>query len=275
MSLNQHPSSENWAETLFVNQPQLYLPVLESMREQSKAEVDGLCRVFEEFKVPIGSKILDFSCGIGRHSINLVKKGYQVVGYDPSPFYIDKANLYADQELLNERHKIRFYQGRISDFKDVLTSNKEYDFDVIIIMFTSIGLLNENEDIRILNELLTLARTGCILVMETENRDKTIMNPLIRNIYEFNEVLINEAWTFDQYASILQSTSKFYQKDSGSRSLHLQLELQMKVRLYSLHELIQLINYTGWKFLKSYGDIKSLDDVSINSINLITVSQKL
>ena len=56
---------------------------------EGEKEATALERIFDEFDVPRASKILDLSCGIGRDAINLSKKGYQVVGYDPSPLYID------------------------------------------------------------------------------------------------------------------------------------------------------------------------------------------
>ena len=48
----------------------------------------------------------------------------------------------------------------------------------------------------------------------------------------------------------------------------------MRMRLYSLHEIRQLVNAAGWTFLNSCGDIKSLDEVSLNSKFLVTISQK-
>jgi cyclopropane fatty-acyl-phospholipid synthase-like methyltransferase len=90
--------------------PHLFLPILENQKPKGEREVSALERIFHEFEVPRGSKTLDLSCGIGRHSINLAKKAYQVGGYDPSPLYIEKAKQSAIDEIAGARTEIRFYQ---------------------------------------------------------------------------------------------------------------------------------------------------------------------
>jgi 2-polyprenyl-3-methyl-5-hydroxy-6-metoxy-1,4-benzoquinol methylase len=61
-----------------------------------------------------------FSCGIGTHSINLAKKGYQVVGCDPSTLYIEKAKHTANAELGDKGTHMRFYQAEACKATKVL-----------------------------------------------------------------------------------------------------------------------------------------------------------
>lgn len=72
MSLEESSSGNtNWAKILFVDHPYLYLPVLEAIKEDARHESDALCKIFKNFRIANGTKLLDFSCGIGRHSIGL------------------------------------------------------------------------------------------------------------------------------------------------------------------------------------------------------------
>ncbi|HVH15147.1 MAG TPA: class I SAM-dependent methyltransferase [Candidatus Angelobacter sp.] len=82
----------DWPQQLFVKHGNLFLKVLQNREESTKLEVGGLVRIFEEFNVSTHSRILDVSCGIGRHSIPLAEKGYNVLGLDLSPLLIAKAN---------------------------------------------------------------------------------------------------------------------------------------------------------------------------------------
>jgi len=66
----------DWPHKLFINHGNLFLTLLENKAGSTKLEVDGLVRIFEEFKVPKHSRILDVSCGIGRHSVPLAERGY-------------------------------------------------------------------------------------------------------------------------------------------------------------------------------------------------------
>src|SRR2546430_12467250 len=44
-------------------------------------EVEGVAKILH---LRPGSRVLDLACGAGRHSIELAKRGLEVVGYDPS-----------------------------------------------------------------------------------------------------------------------------------------------------------------------------------------------
>jgi 2-polyprenyl-3-methyl-5-hydroxy-6-metoxy-1,4-benzoquinol methylase len=91
---------QHWAYKLFIEHPELYLPFLEQGKEKAVREVEGLCKIFDEYKMSKDSKILDLSCGIGRHSIPLAKRGYNVIGYDISSLYLQKAREWAKREGL-------------------------------------------------------------------------------------------------------------------------------------------------------------------------------
>lgn len=266
---------ENWAHTLHVNYPELFLPILESLKEQAQEEVEGLQRIFNEFKVPSRGKVLDLSCGIGRHSINLVKKGYRVVGYDPSAYYIEKATHWAKKELLDLRSEISFYQGDVYDVEKILSKNHENDFDAIITMFNSFGYSGEARDFQMVKDLLNLAATNCILITETENRDWRIRNFQPDVNYEFDKIEIHEKWRLNLETSVAESRSKFYEKVPRDKSLRLLLDIKMTLRLYSLHELIYIINSSGWRFIRSHGNIRALESPSYETADYITISQKV
>ena len=106
--------------------------------------------------------------------LGYTRKGYQVVGYDPSPLYIDKAREQACFEGLGSR--ATFYQGMMNSAYELLNRNCHTTFDAVIIMYNSIGYSGKQDDIRILKQLNKLAHKNTILVTETENLDWTVRN---------------------------------------------------------------------------------------------------
>jgi SAM-dependent methyltransferase len=168
--------------------------------------------IFDEFRVLPGSKVLDLSCGIGRHSINLSKRGYEVVGYDPSTFFLDEARRWARKEGLNE-DKIKFYNGDLTKVYEVLSGYGETGFNVIINMLNSHGYSSTDEDIQMFKDILGIASRNCILVIESENRDWRIRNFEPCVIYDLNNLAIYETWKFDLETSIAKNQSKFYEKN--------------------------------------------------------------
>ncbi|MFZ0325876.1 MAG: class I SAM-dependent methyltransferase [Nitrososphaeraceae archaeon] len=266
--------ANDWTYNLFVQHPHLFLPILENQKPKGELEATALERIFDEFDVPRRSKILDLSCGIGTHSINLAKKGYQVVGYDPSPLYIEKAKQTAIDEIAGAQSKIRFYQAEANRVAEVLLANAESDFNAMIV-FNSIGFVGESRDIQMLTNIFKLAAANCVLVTETENRDWIIQNLQPQVKLDLENLEIHETWRFNLETSTAESRSNFYEKNTNGTSLRLVLDLNTSIRLYSLHELIRIINLAGWKYIKSLGDILTLEQTSSETPDIFTISQKI
>jgi 2-polyprenyl-3-methyl-5-hydroxy-6-metoxy-1,4-benzoquinol methylase len=118
----------DWPHQLFINHGNLFLKLLQNTAESTKLEVNGLVRILEEFKVPKHSRILDVSCGIGRHSIPLAEKGYNVLGLDLSPLFIAKAEATAKARKVDSRAEFRVADAR--EIASVL--QREEPFNVIL-----------------------------------------------------------------------------------------------------------------------------------------------
>jgi SAM-dependent methyltransferase len=263
-------AAEPWTHKLFTRFPNLYLPELLRVEPMAESEVNGIKRIFDDFKVGNRSRVLDFSCGIGRHSIRLSKLGYEVVGYDPSSFFLEKAK--EKVKLENQELRIIFYEGAPGEVFSILSQKNLFDFKAIIIMYNSIGYGPLEEDILILRNLMRLAsKEGTILITQTENKDWRIKNfrPLI--IDDYGWLQIHEHWKYDLDTSIFEGNLKFYRKQGSE--LDLLLELPVSMRLYSLIELKQVLYNSGWNFEKSYGNIGTLDPFSPDCPELVTVSK--
>jgi 2-polyprenyl-3-methyl-5-hydroxy-6-metoxy-1,4-benzoquinol methylase len=82
---------KHWTEQIFLENPLLFLPILEKRLRVAEKEVQTLLEIFKDLNLPKNGLILDLACGIGRHSILLAESGYNVVGIDISPEYISIA----------------------------------------------------------------------------------------------------------------------------------------------------------------------------------------
>lgn len=265
---------QNWTDTLFVRHPELYLPFLERDKKLAEEEVFWLLRIFDRYHVPRGAKILDLSCGIGRHTVNLAKMGYELVGYDLSSYYLEKAKALGN-ELVGNDGMMRFYQGEAAAAGKVLSRNGDRDFNAIIIMGNSFGFLDENYDSKTLMNILTVAAKSCVLVIQTENRDWRIRNfqPYIN--FEFEELEVFQNWNLNLETSTALGRSKFYLKDSTNKKLNLVLDLDITIRLYSVHELMKLINTAGWSYLTSYASSPALQRASYDAEHILIIGQKI
>jgi SAM-dependent methyltransferase len=239
------------------------------MKVQAISEVNTLTDILESFNIKKGSKILDLFCGIGRHSINLAKMGYEVVGYDPSSYFLKKAEGWARREFIKPE-RVRFYCGPPAQASSVLRSHGEDSFDAALILFTSFGYSSIQADFEMLKEIQTLAN---ILITETENRDWRITNFQPHIIYRLKQLKIYESWKLNLESSVFEGNSSFYKVKNRGSDLHLALKLKIRMRLYSLHELVHILHRAGWKYLRSYDGYESSGPATANTQNIITVSK--
>jgi cyclopropane fatty-acyl-phospholipid synthase-like methyltransferase len=272
---NVAPKEEDhWAYTLFVKQPELYLPVLESGKETAIAQTDGLCKILNGLGISQGAKILDLACGIGRYSIPLARRGYEVVGYDLSPQYIDYAKKWAKVGEGLKENTLRFYQGDIRDVTEVLSIAGETGFNAIISMETSHGYFGEEEDNRMFKELLKIAAHNSVFIIEAVSRDGLVRKFKPHSINSISDIVEQrQIREFNLETSEMENDWRFYEKMSNG-DLKLLLTLAVIHRIYTLYELKNVLENAGWKYHSSYGSVRTLEPVIIDSFYMVIVSQK-
>jgi SAM-dependent methyltransferase len=238
----------DWPQQLFIKHGNLFLKILENRAESTKLEVDGLIRIFEEFKVPKHARILDVSCGIGRHSILLAERGYYVFGLDLSPLFVAKANAEARARKVNS-----WARFRVADVREIASIvRSEEPFNVILNLWSSHGYYGEEEDIRIFTALRRRTARNGLLVDDTVNRDYLILNSAAATVDIVGDMELRELRRFDPETSWHESNWSFYVKKG--RELDLKAKVRVRHRVYSLHELRALLVNAGWRYVKSYGE---------------------
>jgi SAM-dependent methyltransferase len=238
----------NWPQQLFVKHGRLFLKLLQNKAESTKLEVDGLVRIFEEFKVPKQARVLDVSCGIGRHSIPLAQRGYNVLGLDLSPLFIAKANATAKARKVNSRAKFR-----VADVREIASVlENEEPFNVILDLWSSHGYYGEEEDVRMFTALRNRTARNGLLIDDTVNLDYLILNPRATTVDIVGDMELHDRRRFDPKTSWHDSNWSFYMK--RGQGLKLEAKLKIHHRVYSLHELRALLENAGWRYVKSYGE---------------------
>ena len=112
---------------------------------------------------PAGGDLLDVPCGYGRHSIALARAGYRVVGVDRSRTLLAEARRRAGEdapELVE------------ADYRELPFPDER--FDAAVNLFSSLGYLGDDEDVKALAEIGRVLRPGGRLVIETMHRDRLV-----------------------------------------------------------------------------------------------------
>lgn len=250
--------------------PELFLPWMEALKTTASETAGGLAKIFDEHGVPEHARVLDLASGIGRISINLAERGYDVVGTDISPLYLRYAERWARREGVDDR--VRLYRVESRDTARLLR-RRENKFDAIINIGTAMGYYGTTDDLRTFASLRSIAGPRALLVINTVNRDYLIRHFQQQSIARIGNVEWHEVRSLNNETSSMENLWRFYRKRGGS--MRLALEIPISHRVYSLHELKSLLESAGWKYRESFGSLRDLTPLTTDSIHMTVVSRKI
>jgi SAM-dependent methyltransferase len=198
--------------------------------ERTKAEADQLCELLD---IRRNTRVLDAPCGSGRLSRALAERGAIVLGVDNSADMIAEAERTRGE--LTEEH-LRYRQH------DLRNPLEEYEFDVALNIFSSLGYGDEIDDHEILTSLARALHPGGTLVVETNHRDNLIAK-LARG--EKNEHTLADGtrlWEeieFDAVHGRVESTWHWAGPTGKGYK-------QSSLRVYAVPELVRLVERAGF-----------------------------
>jgi SAM-dependent methyltransferase len=272
----------HWTQALFVDHPELSIPAMEvhsTLAMEEAAQVSKILRKQLQCTRLEKTKVLDMCCGIGTHSIALAKDGYEVVGFDLSRHCLKKAEQLANQNGLSKK-KLRFYQGDLRQVFNTLTKVGESDFDAILSLGNSFGYYGEEDDLEFLRQLNRLAAPRMsVFILDVMNRN-WLTKYLTPNGFSqiSHKIQMDAKRTLNPRTSVVESEWKFYEKrgkaDRSINGTKLIFSLNWQLRAYSFDELRKLLKLSGWKYLESYGSIRSLTQLNQESYHNVLVCTK-
>ena len=236
---------KHWTHQLFVEEADIYLPFLEQAMDRADAEADVVEGLFHQNQVCANGRVLDVACGIGRHSIPLARRGYQVTGIDLSPLFIEEARKRAAEAGVG----VRFVVGDMQEVQSLVGAKAP--FDAVISMFTSHGYYGRDSDLCLFRQLRCLSVPGAVLVVLTAHRDWLVHNFDPHGLDKAGSVRILQSRTFDPATSCLHNDWEFY--EGGVEAQRLRLKLQMEICIYNLHELKGVLEEAGWRCIRGFG----------------------
>jgi SAM-dependent methyltransferase len=127
--------------------------------EMAPAEVDAVVALLG---IKPGAAVLDLCCGVGRHALELARKGFRVTGVDRTLAYLRTAREKATAEHL----ELDLVQDDMRDFVRPLA------FDAAVNLYTSFGYFKDPvDDRKVVENLLHSLRPGGTLAMEMMGKE--------------------------------------------------------------------------------------------------------
>lgn len=234
------------------NSPFLNHPLLTP--ERTKVEVDQLRVTLD---LPPTARILDVGCGFGRHSIELARHGFRVVGLDPSKAMIAIAR----QNAAEAQVEVDFQCQAGQDFV------AEAVFDAAICLFTTLGQISETSDnsglvARVYEALVPEGQ----FVVEVPQREATAAALKPSDRFGGDENYADVVRKFDPLDQTI--TESFTVVRAGQAEHFL-----LRYRLFSVTELTHLLQAAGFRQVAVYADYQK-SPLTPDSSTMLAICRK-
>ena len=207
------------------------------------------------------TRFLDVGCGFGRHSIELAKRGYRVVGIDPAEAMIAAANERKAQLDPYIQPNVEF----LVESGEKFTSKEK--FDVVICLMTTLGQVGpDGENSKLLNAIYANLRPSGRLILEVPQKETAIQT-----------LKSNDHFGSDTHYTAIE---REYDENSGRVverfnivSPETQNNFLLSYRLFSRSEIELMLSDAGFKVDHVLGGFKG-EPLTAESLNMVFVSSQ-
>lgn len=206
-----------------------------------------------------GMAVLDLPCGVGRHSLELARRGFSVTGVDRTAAYLQTAS----EKAAGEGLELELIRADMREF-----SRPEH-FDAALNLYTSFGYFEDPaEDCLVAQNLFRSLKPGGALVMEMMGKEvlARIFRPrdwqeLTDGSFFLEHRKVSHDWTWMENRWILL-------RPDGQRS-----EFAVEHRIYDGSGLRSLLLDAGFASVQLYGGLAG-EPYDTKASRLVAVARK-
>ncbi len=203
--------------------------------ERTGQEIDFLV---DALPLASGARVLDVGCGFGRHSVELARRNYHVLGIDPAAAMIRAARQNAQEAGLD----VNFQQVAAAGYFPA------EPFDAALCLFTTLGQVppaSDDDNRDLLATVFNSLKEGGRFALELPQKESALdaLKPFDRFGGDASYAEVQRS--FDDRTGIV--TEKFHiVSPDGSQDYHL------RYRLFTRQDVIGLLGAAGLQILSSY-----------------------
>lgn len=209
------------------------------LRERSTAASEEVARLLSLVEIRPPGAVLDLGCGIGRHSLELARRGFEVTGVDRTEEFLAEARRAAradevEIELVPE---------------DMRRFRRPEAYDLAVNLLTSFGYFEDPEDdARVVRNLHESLKDGGAAVIDLMGKE------VLARIFEPREwrEVDGDLWLYERRVTRGWSwiENRWIRIRDGERS-----EFGLSHRLYAATELARLLEECGFAETEVYGGL--------------------
>lgn len=221
---------------------------------EAAEQMDQLLDVLE---LAPDARVLDVPCGVGRHSVELAERGFDVTGVDATTAYLETAR----ERARDAGVAVEFVHADMREFR------RPESFDAAFNLYTSFGFFEERaDDERTARNFYASLKPGGTLVMSLASKELLARDFRKRTwderdgayILEEHEVTDNWSWMENRWVVVADGEVREY---------------EVSHRLYSAFELTELLKRAGFGDVSVYGDFEK-GEYDQNAERLVVAGRK-
>lgn len=245
----------NWYERMFEELGEDFDLVFARQMQRTGAQVEFAVRAL---RLSPGAHLLDVACGVGRHALDLARRGYRVTGLDISPTLLRIAQDRAQKAGIEVEWVAA--DMRAIPYRDT--------FDAALNLFSSWGYFESDaEDERVLRSVAAALKPGGRFLLELSHQPWIARHFEPHGWHEAGGVVILEQRSLDLMAGRLASEITVVYPDGRRRTWPYDL------RLYTAPEVTRMLDAAGFAVTAAYGGYDGAH-LSLDSGRLIVVAER-
>ena len=255
----------HWTQKFFVKRPELWKHFLDRGWKRSTVTIRGIMKILKQHGISKG-KLLEIGCGNGRICIPIAQRGFQVTGVDIGSMYIKDAKERAHMRKV----KANFVCGDARKLKQLVRGK----YDIALSVWTSIGYYSKRIDERLFKSVAQLLKKkGLFLILNTMSQEH-LLNHYCSSMFNETDryMVLHQNNRFDRYHSVNTETWVFYEKNG--RDLEYVDELELRLRIYSLAEIVEMAESAGMEFVEAYDNLRDLSSARPDSVINVVLQKK-
>ena len=245
----------SWYERMFEEIGEDFDRVFAQQMQRTGAQVEFAARAL---RLPPGAHVLDLGCGVGRHAVELARRGYHVTGLDLSPTLLRIARERAERAGIA-------VEWIAADMRAIPYADT---FDAVLNLFSSWGYFErDDEDQRVLRSVAAALKPGGRLLLEVSHQPYIARHFEPLGWHEAGGVTVLEQRRLDLMTGRMTSEMTVIYPDGRRRTWPYDL------RLYTAPEVTTMLAEAGLTLVEVYGGYDGAP-LTLDSSRLIVVAER-